>query len=94
MTEVKVETVVFGRITDGTRPAPAPGERSAEVEKVIVQASRIAQRSLERTPEEDGWQISGMEVSFGLTPAAEAGAVAGEPRFEVTFTVEREPNSP
>ncbi|MEU0987123.1 hypothetical protein [Streptomyces sp. NPDC005953] len=94
MTEVKVETVALGRISDGTRPTPAPGERSAEVEKVIVQASRIAQRSLAQTPEEDGWQISGMEVSFGLTPAAEAGAVAGEPRFEVTLTVEREPNSP
>ncbi|MEU5400016.1 hypothetical protein ABZ348_12085 [Streptomyces sp. NPDC005963] len=92
MTEVKVETVARGRTVDGTRPAPAPGERSAEVEKVIVQASRIAQRSLEQTPEEDGWQISGLEVSFGLTPTT--GTVSDEPCFEVTLTVERAPHAP
>lgn len=100
MGEVRVETVALdaagGRqIAARTRTSAVLGDRAAEVEEAIVQASAIAQQSLAQVPERDGWQVTSMEVTFGLTLAAEAGVIlskaSAEASFEVTLTVERSP---
>ncbi|MDQ0946134.1 hypothetical protein QFZ24_000057 [Streptomyces phaeochromogenes] len=58
-----------------------------------MQASTIAQQSLAQIPERDGWRVASMDVTFGLTLAAEAGVIlskaSAEASFEVTLTVER-----
>ncbi|GAA2256337.1 hypothetical protein GCM10010232_52330 [Streptomyces amakusaensis] len=56
-----------------------------------MQASESARRSLASTPDADGWRISGMDVTFGLTPAPGAPDASGGTSFEVRLTVEREP---
>ncbi|MFI0895538.1 CU044_2847 family protein [Streptomyces sp. NPDC020983] len=100
MGEVRVETVALdaagGRqIASRTRTSAVLGDRAAEVEEAIVQASAIAQQSLAQVPERDGWQVTSMEVTFNLTLAAEAGVIlskaSAEASFEVTLTVERSP---
>ncbi|MER7044812.1 hypothetical protein [Streptomyces jumonjinensis] len=101
MTEVRVETEVLDaagsrRIATSARATCPLGECGTGVEAAILQASETARRSLDRTPERDGWQISGMEVTFGLTPAAGGGgspSPAAVP-FEVQLTVERLPGMP
>ncbi|WP_405849139.1 CU044_2847 family protein [Streptomyces niveus] len=103
MAEVRVETTALDasgnrQISARTRSTAALSERAAEVEEAIVQASAIAQQSLARVPERDGWRVSSMDVSFGLTLAAEAGVilskVSAEASFEVTLTVERTSDRP
>ncbi|WP_234344156.1 CU044_2847 family protein [Streptomyces sp. NRRL F-5123] len=98
MGQVRVETVALdaagGRqIAARTRTSAVLEDRAAEVEEAIVQASAIAQQSLAQVPERDGWQVTSMEVTFGLTLAAEAGVIlskaSAEASFEVTLTVER-----
>ncbi|GHI86564.1 MULTISPECIES: CU044_2847 family protein [Streptomyces] len=102
MPEVRVETVAVDasgsrQIASRTRTSAALGERAEELEQAIVEASTIAQQSLARVPRHNGWQVSGMEVTFGLTLAAEAGVIlskaSAEASFEVTLTVERAPES-
>ncbi|WP_127451385.1 CU044_2847 family protein [Streptomyces sp. B29(2018)] len=102
MVEVRVETVALDtagsrQIASRTRATTALGDRSAELEAAIVQASSIAQQSLTQVPQRDGWRVAGMEVTFGLTLAAEAGVIlskaSAEASFEVTLTVERDPGT-
>ncbi|WP_237773447.1 CU044_2847 family protein [Streptomyces luteocolor] len=98
--EVRVETVVWEagsrQISTRVRTSEALHERAAELEEAIAQASSIAQESLARVPRRDGWQVSAMEVTFGLTLAAEAGVIlskaSAEASFGVTLTVERVPD--
>ncbi|MEU9336047.1 CU044_2847 family protein [Streptomyces sp. NPDC048290] len=103
MAEVRVETVALDssgsrQIASRTRSSAALGDRAPELEEAIVQASDIAQQSLARVPGRDGWQVSSMAVTFGLTLGAEAGVIlskaSAEASFEVTLTVERVPESP
>lgn len=100
MADVRVETVALDatgsrQIASRTRTSSSLGERAPELEEAIVQASDIAQRSLSQVGHRDGWQVSGMSVTFGLTLAAEAGVIlskaSAEASFEVTLTVERAP---
>jgi hypothetical protein len=101
--DVRIETVAVDatgsrQISSRTRTSSALGDRAAELEEAIVQASVIAQQSLSRVQRRDGWQVASMEVAFGLTLAAEAGVIlskaSAEASFEVTLTVERVPESP
>ncbi|MGY1495682.1 CU044_2847 family protein [Streptomyces sp. QTS52] len=105
MAEVRIETVVLdasGSRQIGTRTrtrtTAALAERAGEVEEAIVQASAIAQQSLARVPVRQGWQVTSMDVSFGLTLAAEAGVIlskaSAEASFEVTLTLERSQDQP
>ncbi|WP_405763832.1 hypothetical protein OG539_43545 [Actinacidiphila glaucinigra] len=96
--EVRVETVLLNgqgqrQISSRTRPTVPLRERSEEIEEAIVEASAIAQRSLAQAETRDGWRVTSMEMTFGLTLAAEAGVilskVSAEASFEVTLTVER-----
>ncbi|MFW6691870.1 CU044_2847 family protein [Streptomyces sp. MAR4 CNX-425] len=101
---VRVETVDLGAGGGGRQIGRRGGttaplaERGAEIEAAIVEASAIAQRSLAEVPARDGWRVSTMEVSFGVTLAAEAGVVlskaSAEASFEVTLTLERAPATP
>jgi hypothetical protein len=103
MAEVRVETIALDasgsrQISTRTRSTTALAERAAEVEEAIVQASAIAQRSLDQVPERHGWRVTTMDITFGLTLAAEAGVIlskaSAEASFEVTLTVERVSNRP
>ncbi|MFG3258766.1 CU044_2847 family protein [Streptomyces sp. NPDC048172] len=96
---VRVETVDLdsrGARQIGARPraSAALSERSEDVRAAIVQASEIAQRSVAEVPRRDGWSVSTMEITFGLTLAAEAGVIlskaSAEASFEITLTVERD----
>ncbi|GGZ33046.1 hypothetical protein GCM10010387_28950 [Streptomyces inusitatus] len=90
MTVVRVEAVS----SDGGRSPQSGGARAAGVEEAITQASESARRSLASTPDTpdaDGWRISGMDVTFGLTPAPGAPGASGDTSFEVRLTVERDP---
>ncbi|MFE3401373.1 CU044_2847 family protein [Streptomyces anulatus] len=86
------------QISSRTRTSSALGDRAAELEEAIVQASSIAQQSLAQVPRKNGWEVSSMEVTFGLTLAAEAGVIlskaSAEASFEVTLTVERTAETP
>ncbi|MFE3382719.1 CU044_2847 family protein [Streptomyces anulatus] len=103
MAQVRVETVALDatgsrQISSRTRTSSALGDRAAELEEAIVQASSIAQQSLAQVPRKNGWEVSSMEVTFGLTLAAEAGVIlskaSAEASFEVTLTVERTAETP
>ncbi|MEW2523799.1 MULTISPECIES: CU044_2847 family protein [unclassified Streptomyces] len=103
MADVRVETVALDaagnrQIASRTRATSSLGERAPEMEEAIVQASAIAQQSLAQVPERDGWRVTSMDVTFGLTLAAEAGVIlskaSAEASFEVTLTVERTPGNP
>ncbi|QYX75673.1 hypothetical protein K1J60_03305 [Streptomyces akebiae] len=103
MADVRIETVAVDatgsrQISSRTRSSSALGDRAAELEEAIVQASDIAQRSLSQVQRRDGWRVASMEVTFGLTLAAEAGVIlskaSAEASFEVTLSVERVPESP
>ncbi|MER5769398.1 hypothetical protein [Streptomyces sp. NPDC001985] len=91
MTVVRVETVARGT-------EPVLPEGSAGMAEAIHHASEAARRSLAGTPDSDGWQISGLEVTFGLTPAPGDGVVGSgagaDASFEVRLTVERGPGRP
>ncbi|MFE0363694.1 CU044_2847 family protein [Streptomyces griseoaurantiacus] len=98
MAEVRVETIALDasgsrQISTRTRSTSALAGRAAEVEEAIVQASAIAQQALDQVPERHGWRVATMDISFGLTLAAEAGVIlskaSAEASFEVTLTVER-----
>ena len=103
MADVRVETVALDtagnrQIASRTRATSSLTERASEIEEAIVQASSIAQQSLAQIPERDGWRIASLDVTFGLTLAAEAGVIlskaSAEASFEVTLTVERTPGNP
>ncbi|MFE2533689.1 CU044_2847 family protein [Streptomyces sp. NPDC056738] len=103
MAEVRVETVVLDasgsrQIGTRTRSTAALAERATEVEEAIVEASAITQRALAQVPVHHGWQVSSVDVTFGLTLAAEAGVIlskaSAEASFEVTLTVERVADQP
>ncbi|WP_030567570.1 CU044_2847 family protein [Streptomyces aureocirculatus] len=103
MVQVRVETVALDavgtrQIASRSRATALLDGRAAELEEAIVQASAIAQDSLAQVPERSGWQVSGMQVTFGLTLAAEAGVIlskaSAEASFEVTLTVERTADAP
>jgi hypothetical protein len=95
---VRVETVELDsqgsrQIRTRNRGTASLQERSAELEEAIVSASGVAQSSLARLQDRDGWRVSSLEVTFGLTLAAEAGVIlskaSAEASFEVVITVER-----
>ncbi|MEH6375101.1 CU044_2847 family protein [Streptomyces sp. KLMMK] len=95
---VRVETVELDaqgsrQISSRTRRTASLEERSEELEQAITSASSIAQDALARIPERDGWRVGSLQVTFGVTLAAEAGVIlskaSAEASFEVTLTVER-----
>ncbi|MET7490242.1 CU044_2847 family protein [Streptomyces sp. NPDC005538] len=95
---VRVETVELDsqgsrQIRSRNRGTASLAERSGELEEAIVSASRIAQNSLTRLQEREGWRVSSLELTFGVTLAAEAGVIlskaSAEASFEVVITVER-----
>ena len=95
---VRVETVELDsqgsrQIRARNRGTASLQERSAELEEAIVSASGIAQSSLARLQERNGWCVSSLEVTFGVTLAAEAGVIlskaSAEASFEIVITVER-----
>ncbi|MFE0256162.1 CU044_2847 family protein [Streptomyces sp. NPDC059010] len=95
---VRVETVELNghggrQISSRVRQAVNLSDRSDELQAAIVQASAIARDSLAQVPERNGWSVKTMEVTFGITLAAEAGVIlskaSAEASFGVTLTVER-----
>lgn len=101
--EVRVETVALDaqgarQIASRQRTTAALDERADEVRQAIVQASAIAQQSLDQVPQHEAWKVTSMEVAFGLTLGAEASVIlskaSAEASFTITLTVERSPGTP
>lgn len=101
--EVRVETVALdahgARQIAGRQRTTVPlGERADEVRDAIVQASVIAQQSLDQVPQHEAWKVTSMEVGFGLILGAESSVIlsrsSAEASFTVTLTVERSPETP
>jgi len=90
---IELDDSGFRQVSEGSRVTARLSERSAEVQEAIREASNIAQDSLQNLPERPGWRVSGLEVTFGLTLAVEAGVIvskaSGEASFEVTLSIER-----
>nr|WP_245695399.1 CU044_2847 family protein [Streptomyces antibioticus] len=80
-------------ISETQRVTTQLAARSADIQEAIREASSIAQESLESLPQCSGWGVSGLEVTFGLTLAVEAGVIiskaSGEASFEITLSIER-----
>ncbi|MGX1662444.1 CU044_2847 family protein [Streptomyces sp. NPDC055366] len=100
---MRVETVELNgngarQIGSRTRQSASLAGRSQELQDAIQQASTIAQDALAQAPARHGWSVTGMEVTFGITLAAEAGVIlskaSAEASFEVTLTVERTKEGP
>jgi hypothetical protein len=100
---VRVETVALNgqgarQVGSRVRQSASLADRSDELREAIQQASVVAQDSLARVPERHGWSVTSMEVTFGITLAAEAGVIlskaSAEASFEVTLTVERTADAP
>jgi hypothetical protein len=68
-------------------------ERSQEIKEAITQASDVAQEALAKMAPRGGWAVSHLEVTFGLTLAAEAGVIlskaSADASFEVKLTIEK-----
>ncbi|MEU6557401.1 CU044_2847 family protein [Streptomyces sp. NPDC046915] len=82
---VRVETVELNghgarQIGNRSRQSASLADRSDELREAILQASTIAQDSLAEVPERHGWSVTGMEVTFGITLAAEAGVILSRRR--------------
>ncbi|WP_030788275.1 CU044_2847 family protein [Streptomyces sp. NRRL S-920] len=100
---VRIETVETDghgsrQISTRTRRSAPLAERADEVREAIQQATVLAQDSLAQVPERHGWSVSSVQVTFGLTLAAEAGVIlskaSAEASLEVTLTVERADGAP
>lgn len=95
---VRVETVTLDRtgsrqIRSKDRSTESLAGRREEIQAAIEQASSILQDAAAASPEAEGWRVTTLEATFGLTIAAEAGIVvskaSAEASFEVTITIER-----
>jgi hypothetical protein len=95
-----VETDGHGsrQISNRTRRSAPLAERADEVREAIQQAPVLAQNSLAQVPERHGWAVRSVQVTFGLTLAAEAGVnlskASTEASLEVTLTVKRADGAP
>ncbi|GLW93211.1 CU044_2847 family protein [Actinokineospora globicatena] len=95
---VRVETVEFDRagnrqISASKRTASLLVERRAEIEAGIAQTADVVRASMAATEVADGWRVTSVAATFGITLSAEAGVVitkaSAEASFEVTMTIER-----
>ncbi|MFJ2006839.1 CU044_2847 family protein [Streptomyces chartreusis] len=100
---VRIETVETDghgsrQISNRARRSAPLAERADEVREAIQQATVLAQDSLAQVPDRHGWAVSSVQVTFGLTLAAEAGVIlskaSAEASLEVTLTVERSDGAP
>lgn len=68
-------------------------DRREEIQTAISQAVVIVQAPLAQQPEANGWKVSSVTATFGITLSAEAGVIltraSAEASFEVTLTIER-----
>lgn len=85
---VRIETADFDRrgrqISSAGRTAALLEERRAEIEAGIASAADIVRTSMDTVEEKNGWRVSSVEATFGITLSAEA-----EASFEVTMVIER-----
>jgi hypothetical protein len=95
---VRIETVDFDggdnrQISGASRSASRLVERRAEIEAGIAAAADIVRASMKSAADENGWRVSTVEATFGLTLSAEAGVIitkaSAEASLEVTMTIER-----
>lgn len=95
---VRVETVEIDhsgtrQISGRTRPTVPLAEHTPQVRAAISAASEIVQDSLESMRPRAGWQVSTLEVTFGITLAADTSIIVSKASaaasFEVKLTVER-----
>ena len=90
---VELDNSASRQIRSRVRATEALAQRAPDVQAAIVQTSEIAQEALKGLAEPPGWKVSSLELTFGLTLAAEASVIvskaSAEASFEVKLTVER-----
>jgi hypothetical protein len=95
---VRVETVNVDRtgtrqIGTKSRSTTPLSERREEIQEAILEASSLVQEAAAKAGDADGWHVTTLEATFGLTLTVEAGVIvskaSAEASFEVTITVER-----
>ncbi|HEX8867271.1 MAG TPA: CU044_2847 family protein [Lentzea sp.] len=81
------------QISSTNRTASLLEDRRAEIEAGIASAADIVRTSMANAEEKNGWRVSSVEATFGITLSAEAGVIitkaSAEASFEVTMTIER-----
>ncbi|MGW5053699.1 CU044_2847 family protein [Actinokineospora sp. NPDC004072] len=97
--QVRVETVEVdaagGRqIAARGRASELLADRRGEVQDGIRAAVAMVRDAMaEERADGDGWRVSSIEATFGISLAAEAGVIltkaSAEASFEVTLTIER-----
>jgi hypothetical protein len=97
-TVVRVETVELDaagsrQISSKYKSTALLQERREEIQEGIRAAVDLVRDSLSEDKAKDGWRVSSVEATFGITLSAEAGVIltraSAEASFEVTLTVER-----
>jgi hypothetical protein len=96
---VQVVPVENGReISWGSNKVQSLEQRLADIKAAIASGAAAVADSLGTLPRPEGWQVSEVSGSFGLSLAAEAGVIltkaSAETTFEVTVTFERVEPSP
>lgn len=95
---VRVETVELDaagsrQISSKYKSTALLQERREEIQEGIRSAVDLVRDSLAEDKAKDGWRVSSVEATFGITLSAEAGVIltraSAEASFEVTLTVER-----
>jgi hypothetical protein len=78
----------------GTNLAESLGDRADDVRQAITTGSGVIADSLSELRTIQGWRLGEVSASFGVTLAAEAGAIlskaSAEATFEVTVTYQRD----
>jgi hypothetical protein len=96
--KVRIETVNFDRrggrqISTAERTSSLLEERRSEIEAGIASAADIVRGSMASADQKDGWRVTSVEATFGITLSAEAGVIitkaSAEASLEVTMTIER-----
>lgn len=97
-TVVRVETVELDaagsrQISSKHRSTELLKERRDEIQEAIRAAVDMVRDSMADEKSADGWRVSSVEATFGITLSTEAGVIitkaSAEASFEVTLTVER-----
>jgi Trypsin-co-occurring domain 1 len=76
-----------GEIGWGSGVAQQLQDRLDDVRQAIVSGSEAVARGLPALPSADGWSLSKVSASFGITLAAGAGVILTKASAEATFEV-------
>lgn len=87
----EVDAGVSRQISAQERLTDKLKQREADLSAAIGMATRIMRDSISEAPQSavpvDGWQVSELQATFGLTLTAEAGVLVSRAGAEATFEI-------